>query len=207
VDTITLVEDQIEDGQILLDRLAQENVPVLGACWIKPVDLDRWVLYIATPLVEEKGILGAYSEVNRVQRALDDLSVTSSDVTLIGQGNPISVDLVNMLKRYPRWKNLRSGRPFLGGQPVEGMYLYPPRPANDRPVVVWFVRDVQIDERAKTITVFRKKITLPPGTVVGPPFTVDHPRDHPAGRPSTQTVEDAIKKLPEGWTHTVIDED
>ena len=73
VDTITLVAEQIDDGQRLIDRLSRENLPVRSACWVKPIEQDRWSLYLATPLVDEKGSTSAYGEVYRVLRSLGNV--------------------------------------------------------------------------------------------------------------------------------------
>jgi hypothetical protein len=54
MDTVTLVGKQIDDGQRLLDRLGEEGIVVRAACWVKPVEEDRWSLYIATPLMVRK---------------------------------------------------------------------------------------------------------------------------------------------------------
>jgi hypothetical protein len=126
MDTITLVDDQIDDGQGLLARLARENIPVRAACWVKPVDEDRWSLYIATPLMDEKGPIGAYREVLRVMRLLGPRWVTSSDVKLIGEKHPLTGELLELLRRHPGRTPIRSRGPMLGGLFAEEVYVYPP---------------------------------------------------------------------------------
>jgi hypothetical protein len=126
MDTITLVNDQIDDGQSLLARLARENIPVRVACWVKPVEEDRWSLYIATPLVEEKGPIGAYREVCRVMRLLGSRGVTDSDVKLIGEKHPITDEVLQLHQRHAGRTPIRSRRPLLGGLPVQEVYVYPP---------------------------------------------------------------------------------
>ena len=126
MDTITLVDDQIADGQNLLARLARENIPVRAACWVKPVDEDRWSLYIATPLVDEKGPTGAYREVFRVMRLLGSRWVGDSDVKLIGEKHPITGEVLGLLQRLPGMTALRSRRTLLAGLPVDEVYVYPP---------------------------------------------------------------------------------
>jgi hypothetical protein len=88
MDTVTLVEAQIEDGQRLLDRLVEEGLVVRAACWVKPVEEDRWSLYIATPVVDEKGAAPAYRQVYRVLRSLGCLSPTSTTATSTYCGVP-----------------------------------------------------------------------------------------------------------------------
>jgi hypothetical protein len=125
MDTVTLVESQIDDGQRLLDRLREEGVVVRAACWVKPADEDRWSLYIATPVLDEKGGLEAYRQVIHVLRSLGDVSLTSSDIKLVGEKDPIAQDALDILRRFPHSTPIRSPRPLLGGTPVEEVYVYP----------------------------------------------------------------------------------
>ena len=100
MDTITLVDELIDDGRRLIDRLVQENIPVVMASWVKPVEEDRWSLYIATPLLDEKGATRAYREVYRVLRSLGNPWVTDSDISLVGQDDPITRDVLAIKRRF-----------------------------------------------------------------------------------------------------------
>lgn len=126
MDTITLVADQIDDGQSLIARLVRESIPITAACWVKPAEEDRWSLYIATPLVEGKGPTGAYREILRVMRQLGLRWVTDSDVKLIGESHPITDELLELLRRYPGRSPIKPRRALLGGLPVDEVYVYPP---------------------------------------------------------------------------------
>jgi hypothetical protein len=158
MDTIMLVENQIDDGRKFLDHLGRERFPVLAACWVKPTEEDRWSLYVVTPLVDEKGAAAAYREAYRILRSLGPLWVTDSEVKLIGAEHPVAMDVFSILRKHPgmtpiRWRGpllfrgtpiedvyrgvplpLRSGiqiGPILGGMPIEEVYIYPPpRPRN-----------------------------------------------------------------------------
>jgi hypothetical protein len=133
MDTVTLVGNQIDDGQKLLDRLDRDGVNVLAACWAKPADEDRWSLYIATPVVDEKGAIEAYREVYRVLRAMRSFWITDSDIKLIGEKHPVTKDLLDLLRRHPGVGGAQSTRLLLGGTPTEEVYTYaPPRPRDTR---------------------------------------------------------------------------
>ncbi len=125
MDTITLVDELIDDGRRLIDRLVQENIPVIMASWVKPVEEDRWSLYIATPLLDEKGATRAYREVYRVLRSLGNPWVTDSDISLVGQDDPITRDVLAIKRRFPGRLPTRSRRPQLGNLAVEETYVYP----------------------------------------------------------------------------------
>jgi hypothetical protein len=126
MDTVTLVETQIDDGQRLLDRLTEEGIVVRSACWVKPVEEDRWSLYIATPAVDEKGATEAYRQVYRVLRSLGDAWITSSDVKLVGEKHPVAQEALDLQYRSQGRIPTRPRHPLLGSMPVEEMYVYPP---------------------------------------------------------------------------------
>lgn len=125
MDTIALVENQIDDGQRLLDRLYEEGFAVRAACWAKPAEEDSWSFYISSPVVDETGVTAAYRQVFRVLRSLGGVWVTDSDIKLVGDKHAVTHDLLDMLRRYPGRMPTRSRRPLLGGVPVDEVYVYP----------------------------------------------------------------------------------
>jgi hypothetical protein len=125
MDPVTLVEDQIEDGWSLLRRLEERGFTWRAACWVKPIDKHRWSLYIATPLVDQKGLREAYGEVIDVVRSLGRMSITSSDLDLVGEKHPVTQDVLNLLERFPGGTRVPLQVSFFGGMPVEEVYVYP----------------------------------------------------------------------------------
>jgi len=138
MDTVTLVENQIDDGQRLLNRLGEEGFVVRAACWVKPVEEDRWSLYIATPAVDEKGIAQAYRQVYRVLRSLKGVLITDSDIKLVGEKHSVAEAALAATK--PNVPNspyaVRNPSPYpgmtrysgstLGGVSIDGALIYPP---------------------------------------------------------------------------------
>src|SRR5262245_21860368 len=124
MDTVTLVENQIDNGQRLLDRLGEKGFVVRAACWVKPADRDRWSLYIATPSVDEKGTLEAYRQLTPVLRSLGNDWVTSSDVTLVGEKHPLVPYALEILRRFPHKTPIRSPLPLRSGISLEEVYVY-----------------------------------------------------------------------------------
>jgi hypothetical protein len=125
MDTVTLVGRQVDDGWKLLERLRQEQIPVLAAGWVKPVEEDRWSLYVATPLVDQEGLTKAYRKVYGCLRALENSWVNDSDIKLVGENHPVTKDLLDLMRQYPGRVPTRSRRPVLGGIPTEETYVYP----------------------------------------------------------------------------------
>lgn len=126
MDTITLVDNQIENGQKLLDQLEEEGFVVRVACWVKPAEEDRWTLYVATPAVDEMGILQAYRQIIRILPSLGDVWITSSDIKLVGEKHPLAQDALDILRHFPHRAPIQSPRSMLGRMPVEEIYVYTP---------------------------------------------------------------------------------
>jgi len=155
VDTITLVDELIDDGRKLIDRLIEENIPVIMTCSVKPVENDRWSLCTATPLLDEKGAARAYREVYRVLGSLGNLWVTDSDVKLVGRDDPITRDVLDIKRRFSVNLPTRSRRSQLGNLAVEETYVYPATEYEKKPLrqsfMVNYLRKGDTNEwRAKT---------------------------------------------------------
>jgi len=125
MDTVTLVDEQIDDGYRLLDQLAEEGFIVRVACWVKPVDEDRWTLYIASPAVDEKGPLDAYGKLGHATRSLTNTCFTGSDIKLVGEKHRVARDLLDIVKRFPGRAPTWLPNSSLGGIAVEAVYRYP----------------------------------------------------------------------------------
>ncbi len=127
MDADTLVENQIDEGSKLLNRLREAGFVFHVACWVKPVDEDRWSLYIASPAVGDMGATAAYREVYRVLRSSGAGWITDSDIKLIGEKHPVAQDALAIRGSFSERKPTRSRNLVLGGIPVEEVYVHPPK--------------------------------------------------------------------------------
>jgi hypothetical protein len=64
--TATLVNNDIDIGRRIIAALTRASIPVKVYLWAFIPQLQEWQFMIATPLVDTKGPLAAYTEVNRV---------------------------------------------------------------------------------------------------------------------------------------------
>ncbi len=127
MDAITLVEEQIDDGQRLLAQLSKDRFAVRAAGWIKPANEDRWSLYIASPAVDKHGSAKAYADVLKALRALGNVWITGSDLKLIGESHPLVQDMLSVQQRPSGGAPTRLRIALPGGIPVEDIHLYPLR--------------------------------------------------------------------------------
>jgi hypothetical protein len=63
--TATLVNNDIEVGRRIVAALTRASIPVAVYLWAFIPQLQEWQFMVATPLVDTKGPLAAYGEVNR----------------------------------------------------------------------------------------------------------------------------------------------
>ncbi len=206
MDPELLVTGQFEDGQRLLEQLARDGVDVTVAFWVRMVvGRPWWELYIGSTWVDAGNIGGAVKKVHAYLTRAPAPSVSLSQVRLVPVSDPAAAAARAIRDRYPGMVPTHYRGERLGDLSVEEVYIYP-RIDTGRPVVLSVVRDMKVDQAEKKITVFKKKITLPPGTIVGRAFTVEYSAEHPDGKLSERSVDEAIKNLPPGWTSTVVEE-
>jgi len=128
MDTDTLVEDRIDDGQKLVEELRQRGFNVAAAFWLKASENGKWHFYIVSPEVDAAGIINAYRQLHPLMRTVPQtFSINPLEVKLIGPSNPIARDVLAILSRAPgprvspiRWNGIR-----LGNTSIEEAYLYP----------------------------------------------------------------------------------
>jgi hypothetical protein len=125
MDSSELVEFQIEAGHRLITRLVQDGFEVTAAFWMKTAEEGYWFLYIATPLVEQKGLAGSYRLLQASIQQLEGIPLSLSDVKSVGVENPITKDVMGILGRHPGRLATRYGRKQLGSVTIEGAYIYP----------------------------------------------------------------------------------
>ena len=122
MDTATLVDEQIEEGERFVKDLRQSGFTVDIALWVLTSEEGLWFLYIASPVVDKDGLAAAYRQVNQELSKSPIRRISRSDIKLIGSQNPIALDAIayqnnNLPARY--------GGRTLGRMIVEEAYIYP----------------------------------------------------------------------------------
>lgn len=150
MDTELLVEERIEDGQSLIDRLARDGFPVAVAFWVKtrlpvltsglasgtvsyttfppsPQEEGQWFLYIGSPSVNPESPGAAYGTVYAALSRVPDPCFSLLEIKLVNSTNPAVRDALAVRKRYPgRILDVNSEKRF-GDLSVDKMYIYPAR--------------------------------------------------------------------------------
>jgi hypothetical protein len=120
-----LVDNQIDDGFKLVKQLGTTGFDVAAAFWVRTSEDGQWTLYIASKVVEESGTAAAYRKVADALRQLEDPWVSMSEVKVIGEKNPITTDVLAILRKHPGPMATRSRRPTLGDIETDEVYVYP----------------------------------------------------------------------------------
>jgi hypothetical protein len=120
-----LVEPQIDDGFRVVKRLVGGGFPVAAAFWVRSGEERRWKLYVASKLFDESGPSAAAGKVVEAVLQLEDPWITISDITVVGERNPITQDVLRVLNRRPGPMAIRLRQPVLGNLETEEAYIYP----------------------------------------------------------------------------------
>jgi hypothetical protein len=122
MDTATLVNEQIDEGQLFVDHLRSNGFPVDASFWVLTTEDGLWFLYIASAVVDNQGLAAAYRKVYAELARTGVRWISRSDIKLVGSENPIAKDAIAyrseiLATRY-------AGRK-LGKLIVEEAYIYP----------------------------------------------------------------------------------
>lgn len=139
MDQELLVNDQLDAGRQLLERLTDSGFTITAAFWARQTNEDGWYLYIASPLVDERGQTATYRIVQDVLRKDPNPWLGPLDVRMISTADPMAKAAAEIIrpkaatgpfavpnpKPYPGMT--RFGGASLGGVNVDGVYIYPPQ--------------------------------------------------------------------------------
>jgi len=125
MDTQTLVDDKIHDGQRFITLLVQKKFEVVVACWVKTSEEDDWFLYVASGEVDKKGLAEAYREAYRALEVLDTPWITASQLKLVRSDDPIVADVKETQHLLTAAFPTISHRPQLGDLSTQEVYIYP----------------------------------------------------------------------------------
>ena len=131
MDYVPLVNEQIEDGKRLLERLAEEGVSVTAACWLKETERSRWHLHLVSSLVSDDGArMPAYERVRKlIEEMPQPFWIELSEVRFEKPNGPLSKAVRELIRTSKGRLPIRLGSGGLGGVSIDAAYIYPPIPA------------------------------------------------------------------------------
>ena len=125
----TLVEADLIAGWRLLLALEippknQELFRVKAAFWLYSADSEEWRLMIATPLVDEKGPLNTYAQLQPLLLEIQPADLYLQNIAVISPSDPLAKAFRRAMHIPPKVPYVRVTRSTVGGIYVEDAYLY-----------------------------------------------------------------------------------
>src|SRR5436305_489083 len=103
MDQDTLANEQTVSGERVIEALRPAGFAVRVAFWAKPTEEGKWFLYIASPLVDEKGPTAAYRQVFDVLRKTPGLRIDPFEIRVLGLNDSLTEAALTVIK--PRIPN------------------------------------------------------------------------------------------------------
>ena len=101
MDQTPLVNEQIEDGKRLLDRLGEAGFAVTAAAWLRDSEHEHWYLYVISPVVEDQGRGAAYRRIHPLVRQMPPpFEIGPFDVMAARPHEPIAERLLDLRRRH-----------------------------------------------------------------------------------------------------------
>lgn len=128
MDTDTLVDQQIDDGQKLVEKLLRRGFEVTAAFWLKASEDGKWRFYLIAPVVDTVGLAEAARRLHpAIYAAPHSVWISPLEINLIGPSHPLAKGVIAMQDRFPAPATvpIRYRGNYLGGVSVEDAYLYP----------------------------------------------------------------------------------
>ena len=126
MDRTILVSEQRADAQRLIEKLVDDGFDVTAAAWIKPSDVGKWSLYIASQVVDDQGAFAAQFAVQTAIRSMSNLAIGPLGLRLVSASHPFVADVQQLYQRFPDLRQTEFGGLVLGKMSIEDAYIYPP---------------------------------------------------------------------------------
>ncbi len=121
----TLVETQIEDGEKIVRQLDADRFNVDSALWFFDTQKDKWILLIATPLINSIGPKESYAKIKKsIDKLVDELKTVTLDVSLIKPDNDLLRILKSALRVGPEIAHIRFTGNVINGTLIEDALIY-----------------------------------------------------------------------------------
>ncbi len=146
MDQDAMVNVSLEGGWKLIDALIGQGFEIDVAFWARLSDEEKWILYLASPKVDEFGPGDSYRLIHSVLRDAPEWGIDPFSVFVLGKNNQMAKAAEEILKpkvatgqfAIPNPKPYRGmtryGGSSLGGIRIDGAYIYPPWEPSINPV-------------------------------------------------------------------------
>jgi hypothetical protein len=126
MDKTVLVDRDVDDGRRLIEALDQKGFPVVAALWRYLPEQELWRLFIATPVVDEKGPRAAYEMIQGVISELRTENLPLEVVSVVSPKDPLITEfrLFAGTEGSPKIAGIHFVKSTVGEIYVDNAYLY-----------------------------------------------------------------------------------
>ena len=125
MDKKTLVDVNIIDGKLILERLDASKIDVKSAFWFFMSNINEWRLMLATPIVDKQGPKNTYTKVQKELETLNDhIKIPLESISVISPNDPLNQLLSIGLKTGPGIFDIRFTANVINGVFIEDVYIY-----------------------------------------------------------------------------------
>ncbi|MBD2484695.1 hypothetical protein [Planktothrix sp. FACHB-1365] len=122
----TLVNQEIEEGQKLIDALNDANVSVHSALWLYATEPETWRLMLALSLYDDEGPLKTYENILSVfHQVKPDLKIDWTAIVAVSPNNEL---IQSLSQEQQHWNINLSGRRMsnniVNRMLIEDAYIY-----------------------------------------------------------------------------------
>jgi hypothetical protein len=124
--TATLVNQEIEEGQRLLDALNSAGISVNSALWIYSSEREIWQLMLTSPLCDRQGSLKAYEAILSVFRQVEpELKIDWTALVAVSPKHELIEELRQLQQHFQfNLSGRRLTNNMVGRMLIEDAYIY-----------------------------------------------------------------------------------
>ncbi len=129
MDKPTLVDADMKAGEALLGKLDEADFNTKAAFWLYLSEPEEWRLFLALPLVDEKGPREAYKQVqSQLPKLKEELEqgyeLSLQNISLVSPNDDLIKHLKTAVKTGPGVSHIRFARNVINNVFIEDAYIY-----------------------------------------------------------------------------------
>jgi len=129
MDKPTLVDADMKAGEALLGKLDEAKFDIKAAFWFYLSEPEEWRLFLASPLVDEKGPREAYKQVQsqlpKLKEELEqDYELSLQNISVVSPNDNLIKLLKTAIKTGPGISHIRVARNVINNVLIEDAYIY-----------------------------------------------------------------------------------
>lgn len=125
MDKTILVNDDISEGKVLIERLDKTYFKVNSALWFYDTELQEWRFYLASDYLKEHTLQEAYRFIQDELKAINAIRISSDNISIVDSDDDL-IKLIGYMMRTGEKdiSDMRFSRNVINGVMVEDAVIY-----------------------------------------------------------------------------------